>query len=115
MGNTDKLADKARSQVAATDVEKNPAHFHRTDEQKKFLMNRLKRLEGQIRGLEKMIDNDASCNEVLQQSVSAGSALDGFQQEVLSYHVKGCITSGVYDDNADEIDELLKLIRKLMK
>ena len=87
----------------------------RTEEQKKSLLNRLKRLEGQIRGLEKMIEEDAYCNDVLQQSMSAASAMDGFNQELLGYHVKGCVTEGIKNGNEEIVDELLKTLRKLMK
>lgn len=88
---------------------------YRTEVQKKTLMNRLKRLEGQIRGLEKMIEKDAYCNDILQQSMSAGSAIDGFNQELLGYHLKGCVTDGIKNDDEEIVDELLKTIRKLMK
>ncbi|MCR5734187.1 MAG: metal-sensing transcriptional repressor [Lachnospiraceae bacterium] len=87
----------------------------RTAAQKKALTNRLKRLEGQIRGLEKMIEDDAYCNDILQQSMSAGSAIDGFNQELLSYHVKGCVTDGIKNNNEEIVDELLTTLRKLMK
>ena len=87
----------------------------RTEAQKKALINRLKRLEGQIRGLEKMIEEDAYCNDILQQSMSAASAIDGFNQELLCYHVKGCVTEGIKKGNEEIVDELLKTLRKLMK
>ena len=88
---------------------------YRTAEQKKSLTNRLKRLEGQIRGLEKMIEEDAYCNDILQQSMSAGSAIDGFNQELLGYHLKCCVTAGIKNDDEEIVDELLATIRKLMK
>ena len=87
----------------------------RTSEQKKALLNRLKRLEGQVRGLEKMIEDDAYCNDILQQSMSAASAIDGFNQELLGYHVKGCVTEGIKNGDEEVVDELLKTLRKLMK
>ena len=87
----------------------------RSAEQKKRLMNRLKRLEGQIRGIEKMLDNDAYCNDILQQSMAAGSAIDGFNQELLEYHLKVCVTDGIKNDDEEIVDELLKTLRKLMK
>ena len=87
----------------------------RTASQKKALTNRLKRLEGQIRGLEKMIEDDAYCNDILQQSMSAASAIDGFNQELLGYHVKGCVTEGIKNGDDEIVDELLKTLRKLMK
>ena len=87
----------------------------RTSEQKKALLNRLKRLEGQVRGLEKMIEDDAYCNDILQQSMSAASAIDGFNQELLAYHVKGCVEKRKKNGDEEIVDELLKTMRKLMK
>ena len=87
----------------------------RTSEQKKALLNRLKRLEGQVRGLEKMIEDDAYCNDILQQSMSAASAIDGFNQELLAYHVKGVVAEGIKNGDEEIVDELLKTMRKLMK
>lgn len=87
----------------------------RTEAQKKALTNRLKRLEGQIRGLEKMIEDDVYCNDILQQSMSAASAIDGFNQELLGYHLKGCVTEGIREGDEEVVEELLKTIRKLMK
>ena len=90
-------------------------HTMRSRAQKKALLNRLKRLEGQIRGLEKMIEEDAYCNDILQQSMSAASAIDGFNQELLGYHLKGCVTEGIKNGDEEIVDELLKTVRKLMK
>ena len=87
----------------------------RTAAQKKALTNRLKRLEGQIRGLEKMIEEDAYCNDIIQQSMSAGSAIDGFNRELLGYHIKGCVTAGIRNNDEEIVDELLITLRKLMK
>ena len=87
----------------------------RSDEQKTALLNRLKRIEGQIRGLEKLIESDAYCNDVLQQSISARSALDGFNQVLLGLHIKGCVADGIKEGDEEVVDELLKTMRKLMK
>ena len=87
----------------------------RTEAQKKALTNRLKRLEGQVRGLEKMIEDDAYCDDILQQSMSAASAIDGFNQELLGYHMKGCVTEGIRNGDEEVVDELLKTVRKLMR
>ena len=88
---------------------------HRSEEQKKALKNRLKRIEGQIRGIEKMIDEDAYCTDIIQQTLSASSALDGFNQHLLSNHIKGCVTSGIKSGDEEIVDELLIMLRKLMK
>jgi DNA-binding FrmR family transcriptional regulator len=87
----------------------------RSAEQKRKLLNRLKRLEGQLLGLEKMIEDDAYCNDILQQSMSAASAIDGFNQELLGYHIRGCVTKGIKNGDEEIVEELLKTVRKLMK
>lgn len=88
---------------------------YRSEEQKKALIHRLKRIEGQIRGIEAMIENDAYCNDILQQSAAAGSAIDGFNQELLAAHIHCCVASGIRRGDEEVIDELVKTIRKLMK
>ena len=88
---------------------------HRTPEQKKSLMTRLCRIEGQIRGLKQMLEEDAYCNDILQQSAAARSAIDGFNQELLSNHIHGCVTKGILDGNQEVVDELVKTVRRLMK
>ena len=87
----------------------------RSAEQKRKLLNRLKRREGQLLGLEKMIEDDAYCNDILQQSMSAASAIDGFNQELLGYHIRGCVTNGIKNGDEEVVEELLKTVRKLMK
>ena len=61
----------------------------RDDEQKKKLLNRLKRIEGQIRGIQTMIENDVYCNDILQQSAAVTAAINGFNRELLGNHIKG--------------------------
>ena len=103
------------SMIKTESEEKVRSKTNRTEAQKKNLINRLKRLEGQIRGLEKMIEDDAYCNDILQQSMSAASAIDGFNQELLGYHLKGCVTEGIRRGDEEIVDELLRTVRKLMK
>ena len=88
---------------------------HRTAEQKTALLNRLKRLEGQIRGLENQVESDAYCNDILQQSISARSALDGFNQALLEMHLKGCVADGIREGDEEKVDEFIQTVRKLMK
>lgn len=87
----------------------------RDDELKKNMINRLKRIEGQIRGLEAMIENDAYCNDILQQSAAAGSALNAFNRELLYNHISGCVANDIRSGNDEVIEELVKTIQKLMK
>ena len=87
----------------------------RTDAQKKTLLNRLKRIEGQIRGLQSMIEYDAYCNDILQQSSAANAAINAFNRELISYHIKGCVTRDIKNGNEEIVDGLVDTLRKLMK
>lgn len=88
---------------------------YRTAEQKTALLNRLKRLEGQIRGLANQVESDAYCNDILQQSISARSALDGFNQALMEMHLKGCVAEGIREGDGEKVDEFIQTMRKLMK
>ena len=87
----------------------------RTEEQKKKLMNRLNRLEGQVRGVKKMIENDAYCNDVLMQSAAISAAVDAFSREVLRAHLHSCVARDIREGRDEVVDELLETLRKLMK
>lgn len=87
----------------------------RTEEQKKALINRLKRLEGQIRGIQNMIQNDCYCNDILIQSAAVSSAMNAFSKEVLSAHIHSCVASDIREGKDEVIDELVATIQKLMR
>ena len=87
----------------------------RTDEQKKKLLNRLKRIEGQIRGIQSMIEEDAYCIDVLRQSTAASAALNSFNKVILANHIRTCVKENVKNGNDEVIDELVETIQKLMK
>ena len=86
----------------------------RTEEEKKKLINRLSRIEGQIRGIRQMVENDAYCVDILTQSAAAKSAFSAFNKELLRRHMEGCVVRDIKNDEAD-IDELMDIIGKLMK
>ena len=86
----------------------------RTEEEKKRLINRLSRIEGQIRGIRQMVENDAYCVDILTQSAAAKSAFSAFNKELLRRHMEGCVVRDIKNDEAD-IDELMDIIGKLMK
>lgn len=88
---------------------------HRDEETKKKLMNRLSRLEGQIRGIKNMVENDAYCNDVLIQCAAASAALSAFNKELISEHIKGCVTRDIKSGDESSVDELLQTLQKLMK
>ena len=87
----------------------------RTEEQKKKLVNRLSRLEGQIRGIRGMIENDAYCTDILTQSAAAGAAINAFNRELLSSHIRGCVARDIRQGDDQVIDELMDTLYKLMK
>ena len=87
----------------------------RSAAQKKALMNRLKRIEGQIRGLEAMLENDAYCNDILQQSAAAGAAINAFNRELLGNHIRGCVVEDLHAGRDEIVDELIATVQKLMK
>lgn len=87
----------------------------REDKEYKDLLNRLKRIEGQIRGIEGMIENDAYCTDVLTQVVAAKSALNSFSKVLLSNHIKSCVTNDIKEGKEETVDELVELLQKMMK
>ena len=90
-------------------------HTMRTDEQKKALMNRLKRIEGQVRGIQAMIEKDAYCNDVLIQSAAVSAAINAFNKEVLASHIHTCVARDIREGKDEVIDELMSTIQKLMR
>ena len=86
----------------------------RTEEEKKKLINRLARIEGQIRGIRNLVENDAYCVDILTQSAAAKNAFAAFNRELLRRHIEGCVVRDIKNDEAD-IDELMDIIGKLMK
>ena len=78
-------------------------------------MNRLKRIEGQVRGIEAMIENDAYCNDVLIQSAAVNAAMNAFNKELLASHIRGCVARDIREGRDEVIDELVTTLQKLMK
>ena len=87
----------------------------RTEEQTKKLMNRLNRIEGQIRGIQRMVESNAYCPYILIQVSAAGSALNSFSRELLASHIRSCVADDIRSGNDETIEELVKLTQKLMK
>ena len=87
----------------------------RDEELKRKLLNRLRRIEGQVRGIAAMIENDAYCSDVLTQSAAVNAALNAFSRELLSSHIRSCVVNEVRAGNDEIVDELLDTLQKLMK
>lgn len=87
---------------------------HRSEDNLKKLTNRLNRIEGQIRGVKKMVEEEAYCTDILIQVSAIQSALKSFSREILNTHIKTCVVSGIKNGNEDEIiEELLNTLKKM--
>lgn len=87
----------------------------RTEEEKRKLQNRLKRIEGQVRGLQAMIERDAYCYDILTQSAAVNAAMNAFNKEILAHHIEGCVARDIREGKDEVIDELVTILQKLMK
>lgn len=87
----------------------------RGDEEKKALINRLNRIEGQIRGIRGMVERDAYCADLLIQVSAVSAALSGFNKELLGEHIRTCVADDVKAGNEEKLNELLELLYKIMK
>ena len=83
--------------------------------QKKALINRLRRIEGQIRGIRSMVENGAYCPDILVQSAAANAALNAFNKELLASHLRSCVANDIREGHDEVIDELVVTLQKLMK
>ena len=90
-------------------------HKKRSEEEYKSLIHRLNRIEGQIRGIRGMVENDAYCPDILVQSAAAGAALNAFNKELLASHIRTCVVEDIRGGKDEVIDELVATLQKLMK
>ena len=90
-------------------------HKDRSIAEKRDLMNRLKRIEGQVRGVQGMLENDSYCIDILVQVSAITAALNSFNKVLLANHLKTCVADNIKNGNDEVIDELVKAMQKLMK
>lgn len=90
-------------------------HKDREDKEIKALMNRLNRIEGQIRGIKGMLEDGAYCTDILVQSQAAVAALNSFNRELLSNHIHTCVAENIRQGDDSVIDELMTTLQKLMR
>ncbi|TYB30482.1 MAG: metal-sensing transcriptional repressor [Candidatus Mcinerneyibacterium aminivorans] len=88
---------------------------HHSDELKKNMINRLKRIEGQIRGISNMIGNDIYCDDILNQIASVESALNGVKKILLKAHMDNCVTDRIKEGDEEIKEEFLNTIYRIMK
>ena len=88
---------------------------HRSDKEYKDLMNRLSRIEGQVRGIKGMLEKDAYCPEILVQVSAVNAALNSFNKVLLANHIRTCVADDIRDGKDETVDELVKVLQKLMR
>jgi DNA-binding FrmR family transcriptional regulator len=87
----------------------------RSEKEYKDLINRLSRIEGQIRGIKRMLDEDCYCPDIITQVAAANAALNSFNKVLLANHIKTCVADDIRAGKDETIDELLNTLQKLMK
>ena len=87
----------------------------RQEKEYKDLVNRLSRIEGQVRGIKRMVEEDAYCTDILMQVSAVNAALNSFNKVLLSNHIKTCVTEHIKEGDDSVVDELVALLPRLMK
>ena len=87
----------------------------RSEAEYRALLNRLSRIEGQVRGIRNMVESDAYCTDIVTQVSAIGAALNAFNKELLSEHIRTCVAEDMKAGKNETMDELIKTMQKLMK
>lgn len=87
----------------------------RTDKEYKDLLNRLSRVEGQIRGIKRMVEEDCYCPDIMVQVAAANAALKSFNKVLLANHIRTCVADDIRNGQDDTIEELIETLGKVMK
>ncbi len=87
----------------------------RPQQEYKELIHRLNRIEGQVRGIRKMVEKDAYCTDILVQVAAVNAALNSFNKILLANHIRTCVTQDILEGKEETVDELVTVLRKLMK
>ncbi len=87
----------------------------RSEKEHRDMVNRLSRIEGQIRGIKGMVEKNAYCTDILIQVAAVNAALNSFNRVLLADHIKTCVTRDILDGKEETVDELVDTLKKLMK
>lgn len=87
----------------------------RSEKEYKDLINRLSRIEGQVRGIRKMLENDVYCTDILVQVSAVNAALNSFNKVLLANHIRTCVADDIREGKEETIDELVVTLQKLMR
>ena len=88
---------------------------HRSEEEYKSLLNRLSRIEGQVRGIRKMVETDTYCTDILTQVSAVQAALNAFNRELLAAHIRTCVTTDLQAGKTETAEELVAVLQRLMR
>lgn len=106
------MADRQNKKADCCSIERTK---HRNEKEYKDLMNRLNRIEGQVRGVKNMLENDAYCPDVLVQVSAITAALNSFNKVLLANHIESCVVDDLKMDKEGTVEELVTVLQKLMK
>lgn len=114
------LYEKVQEEISMEDTNNVcPGCSHKTKErsekEKRSMINRLSRIEGQVRGIRKMVENDTYCPDILIQVSAVNAALNSFNKVLLAEHIRTCVTEDIREGKEETIDELVVVLQKLMK
>ena len=87
----------------------------RSEKEYKDLMNRLKRIEGQVKGVQRMMEENAYCPDIMVQVSAINNALNGFNKVLLSEHLRTCVVDDIKAGREDTIEELTETLKKVMR
>lgn len=90
-------------------------HKHRETKEYTDLINRLSRIEGQVRGIKKMVEEERYCVDILTQVSAVQSALNAFNKVLLTSHIKSCVVRDIKNGQEEAVEELCATLQKLMK
>ncbi len=87
----------------------------RCNEEKEKMVTRLKKIEGQVRGIEKMVENDRYCIDIINQVSAIEASLRSFSRSLLERHIKTCVQTDALSGNTEKLDELCAMLKNLMR
>lgn len=90
-------------------------HTHRSEEEKKDIINRLNRVVGQMNGIKKMVECDSYCIDILMQTSAVIKAIEAIERKILENHMKNCMAKDIREGNDEAIDETITIIKRMMK
>lgn len=118
---TVEAVEKAAKEAEAVEIEGTACEDctqktkERTGKEYRDMINRLSRIEGQIRGIKGMVEKDVYCTDILVQVAAVNAALNSFNRVLLANHIKTCVTKDIRDGREETVDELIQTLKKLMK